>query len=120
METGLHRAHREQRPSDLPFPLVPGQAADDLHGVLRFFIALCDSLREYQHRAGPHLAVCPLNLGSEADGTVLLVRDAEAPVAYISPEQTGRMNRQVDHRSDYYSLGVLFYEMLTGHLPFGS
>jgi len=120
LETGLHRAHREQRPSDLPFPLVPGQAADDLHGVLRFFIALCDSLREYQHRAGPHLAVCPLNLGSEADGTVLLVRDAEAPVAYISPEQTGRMNRQVDHRSDYYSLGVLFYEMLTGHLPFGS
>ena len=39
-------------------------------------------------------------------------------VEYISPEQTGRMNRKVDHRSDYYSLGVTFYEMLTGRPPF--
>ncbi len=42
----------------------------------------------------------------------------EGTVAYISPEQTGRMNRKVDYRSDYYSLGVTFYEMLCGHLPF--
>jgi len=40
--------------------------------------------------------------------------------AYISPEQTGRMNRQVDYRSDYYSLGMLMYEMLTGVLPCAS
>jgi predicted ATPase/class 3 adenylate cyclase/predicted Ser/Thr protein kinase len=39
-------------------------------------------------------------------------------VEYISPEQTGRMNRKVDHRSDYYSLGATFYEMLTGRPPF--
>lgn len=39
---------------------------------------------------------------------------------YISPEQTGRMNRVVDFRSDLYSLGVVFYEMLTGQLPFAS
>lgn len=37
---------------------------------------------------------------------------------YCSPEQTGRINRQVDCRSDLYSLGVCFYEMLTGQLPF--
>ncbi|GHB64908.1 AAA family ATPase [Persicitalea jodogahamensis] len=37
---------------------------------------------------------------------------------YISPEQTGRMNRLVDYRTDYYSLGVVYYEMLTGQLPF--
>ncbi|NBC05258.1 MAG: AAA family ATPase [Bacteroidetes bacterium] len=37
---------------------------------------------------------------------------------YISPEQTGRMNRVVDFRSDLYSLGIVFYEMLTGQLPF--
>ena len=39
-------------------------------------------------------------------------------LAYMAPEQTGRMNRSVDSRSDLYSLGVTFYEMLTGALPF--
>lgn len=39
---------------------------------------------------------------------------------YISPEQTGRMNRQVDYRSDFYSFGVLFYELLTGRVPFSA
>ncbi|MGI6629778.1 MAG: AAA family ATPase [Bacillota bacterium] len=37
---------------------------------------------------------------------------------YVSPEQTGRINRQVDERSDFYSLGVIFYRLLTGKLPF--
>jgi hypothetical protein len=39
-------------------------------------------------------------------------------LAYIAPEQTGRMNRSVDHRSDLYSLGVTLYELFTGQLPF--
>jgi predicted ATPase/signal transduction histidine kinase len=38
--------------------------------------------------------------------------------AYMAPEQTGRMNRSVDARSDLYSLGITFYELLTGALPF--
>lgn len=44
----------------------------------------------------------------------------EGTLEYISPEQTGRTNRVVDFRSDFYSLGVTFYEMLAGTLPFQS
>ena len=42
----------------------------------------------------------------------------EGTLAYMSPEQTGRMNRSIDYRTDFYSLGVTFYETLTGQLPF--
>ena len=56
-----------------------------------------------------------------------LPRERQAPeppeviagtLAYMAPEQTGRMNRSIDSRSDLYALGVTFYQMLTGRLPF--
>jgi predicted ATPase/signal transduction histidine kinase/tRNA A-37 threonylcarbamoyl transferase component Bud32 len=49
-----------------------------------------------------------------ADGLDVL----EGTLAYISPEQTGRMNRAIDYRTDYYSLGTTIYELLTDRLPF--
>lgn len=44
----------------------------------------------------------------------------EGTLAYIAPEMTGRMNRRIDQRSDLYALGIIFYELLKGHLPFES
>ena len=58
-----------------------------------------------------------------------LPRERQAPeppeviagtLAYMAPEQTGRMNRSIDSRSDLYALGVTFYQMLTGRLPFSA
>jgi PAS domain S-box-containing protein len=58
-----------------------------------------------------------------------LPRERQAPsspefiagtLPYMAPEQTGRMNRSIDSRSDLYSLGVTFYQMLTGALPFSA
>ena len=44
----------------------------------------------------------------------------ERDLRFISPEQTGRINREVDHRSDFYSLGIIFYKLLSGRHPFDS
>ncbi|RUS93814.1 AAA family ATPase [Trichormus variabilis] len=50
--------------------------------------------------------------------TVDNINQLEGTLAYIAPEQTGRMNRSIDYRVDFYSLGVTFYELLTNQLPF--
>lgn len=52
--------------------------------------------------------------------TLLPIDLQHCTLAYLSPEQTGRMNRAVDYRTDLYSLGILFYELLTGSPPFCS
>ncbi|TVZ28322.1 putative ATPase [Gillisia sp. Hel_I_86] len=56
-------------------------------------------------------------LSREHQGNILSNR-IEGSLAYMSPEQTGRINRDIDYRTDYYSLGILCYELLTGQLPF--
>ncbi|MBT9312849.1 PAS domain S-box protein [Leptothoe kymatousa] len=47
-------------------------------------------------------------------------KSLEGTLAYLAPEQTGRMNRGIDYRADFYSLGVTLYQLFTGQLPFPS
>ena len=67
------------------------------------------------------IAVAGFSIASELDQerqTEQMSRQLEGPLPYISPEQTGRMNRDLDYRSDYYSLGCILYELLPGAKPF--
>lgn len=57
---------------------------------------------------------------SREEALIQNLQRLEGSLPYISPEQTGRINRGIDYRTDYYSLGVVFYEMITGKLPFDS
>ncbi len=59
------------------------------------------------------------SLLSKENSEIISPNLLEGTLAYMSPEQTGRMNRTVDYRTDFYSVGVTFYELLTGQLPFG-
>src|SRR5471032_65128 len=109
----------------------------DLVVCLRIGRHLTDALAGIDIAQVTHRDIRPTNiLIAPATGQVLLVDfslaathepDAVSPEdavvlvgdwAYVSPEQTGRMNRPVDYRTDCYSMGVLLYRMLTGHLPF--
>ncbi|MFJ7565608.1 AAA family ATPase [Herminiimonas sp. NPDC097707] len=97
-----------------------GDHAYDLTAALTLIASLIRALREVHQRTELHQALCLANVRLLSDGSVELRNDATVPLAYSSPEQTGRMNRQVDYRSDYYSLGIVLYELLSGHLPFES
>lgn len=61
-----------------------------------------------------------LRPGAEGVSSTFGEGPTEGTLAYLSPEQTGRMNRVVDTRSDLYSLGVTLYHMCTGQLPFAA
>ncbi len=123
-------------PGGAPLDRLLGRPLDVSH-FLRIAVPLAGALRRVHERGLIHKDIKPANiLVHAADGRVWLTgfgiasrlpreRQAPAPpeiiagtLAYMAPEQTGRMNRSVDSRSDLYALGITFYEMLTGQLPF--
>ena len=108
----------------------------ELGRFLRLAIAVSLALGKLHQRGLIHKDIKPANIVVDcADGHVRLTgfgiasrlsRERQAPeppetiagtLAYMAPEQTGRMNRSIDARSDLYALGVTLYQMLTGVLP---
>ncbi|MDT7813002.1 MAG: hypothetical protein QOJ42_2918, partial [Acidobacteriaceae bacterium] len=110
----------------------------DLTRFLRIGIGMAAAVGQVHRRGLIHKDLKPANVLVDDLGNVWLTgfgiasqlpNERQAPVppeiiagalAYMAPEQTGRMNRSIDTRSDLYSLGVTLYQMLTGHLPFAA
>ncbi len=110
----------------------------ELTRCLRVAIGLATAVGQVHQHGLIHKDIKPANVLVDDVGNVRLIRfgiasqlphefQAPAPpeviagtLAYMAPEQTGRMNRSIDARSDLYSLGVTLYQMLTGTLPFAA
>ncbi|MGA1867914.1 MAG: AAA family ATPase [bacterium] len=111
----------------------------DIETFLRIAIPLSEILGNLHKNHIVHRDIRPCNIFIASDNDEVKVTDfsiisemthemeriydqevIKNKLAYISPEQTGRMNRQVDYRTDLYSLGIVFYELLTGMVPFAS
>jgi PAS domain S-box-containing protein len=119
-----------------PLDRLTGQPME-IGRFLRLAVAMSAALSRLHGSGLIHKDIKPANvLVDSATGQVWLTgfgiasrlpRERQSPeppefiagtLAYMAPEQTGRVNRSIDSRSDLYSLGVTFYEMLTGSIPF--
>jgi predicted ATPase/signal transduction histidine kinase len=114
------------------------EAPIEVGRFLRIAVQLAGALAEIHGAGVVHKDIKPENILVGAGDVVrvadfelasLLPRDqagarsprlVEGSLPYMSPEQTGRTNRSVDHRTDLYSLGVVFYQLLAGRLPFAA
>ncbi len=123
----------------LPLRKLMDAARLDLLDSLKVAVSLTSTLKEVHRQGILHKMINPFNIFLDpGSGTVKLTGfglatrlPRENPntlspqlsgetLPYISPEQTGRMNRPLDYRSDFYSLGATLYELFTGRVPFQS
>ncbi len=94
-------------------------------GIREFLIIAINLVKfigESHKKKTANFYICPQNITLDSSFNIKISSSEENDplFLYISPEKTGRINRKVDHRSDLYSLGIIFYEMLTEVIPFKS
>jgi diguanylate cyclase (GGDEF)-like protein len=106
----------------LPLAISIAEALDELHrfdiihkGINPSNILFNPSTSEVRIIDFGLASEIPLELSQLLDPAKI-----EGSLGFISPEQTGRINRPIDHRSDYYSLGMTYYQLLAGITPFQS
>ncbi len=112
----LHRhgiVHRDIKPANLLVREASGDGACEVK-IADLGIA---SAPGHEHEATQAAAGASIQAAQPLIQAAPLV---EGSLPYISPEQTGRMNRTIDERSDLYSLGVTLYELASGQLPFNA
>ncbi|HVJ88935.1 MAG TPA: AAA family ATPase, partial [Labilithrix sp.] len=117
----------------------PPHSREQLATFLRIAESVAETLARVHETRVIHKDVKPHNIVFNVETSVVKLIDfdvaalvaSEAPellnpsalegtLEYLSPEQTGRMNRAIDHRSDLYSLGITFFHLLTGQVPFSN
>ncbi|MCU0552360.1 MAG: trifunctional serine/threonine-protein kinase/ATP-binding protein/sensor histidine kinase [Leptolyngbya sp. Prado105] len=115
------------------------QQSLDLTQVLAIALQIADILHDLHQHQVVHKDIKPANILIHPESQQVKLIDfsiasllpketqeiqspniLEGTLAYLAPEQTGRMNRGIDYRADFYALGVTLYQLLTGTLPFTS
>jgi diguanylate cyclase (GGDEF)-like protein len=122
--SAILKSKRFSLPEFLDFAVSLSETLDQLHrsGITHGNINP-DSVRMLQSPEGPRIKFTDFAVDSLINGARAAIHNAvfiRDVLPYMSPEQTGRMNRSEDYRTDFYSLGITLYETLTGITPFRS
>ena len=117
MDVVLTRQQRFALPVALTIACQLARALMGLHaaGIVHYDLRPANLLLAHD---GVQVKLADLSRAASREGATSACPAAIVDWVYASPEQTGRMNRAVDYRTDFYSLGILLYRLLTGQLPF--
>ncbi|EMO66572.1 stage II sporulation protein E [Leptospira kirschneri str. 200803703] len=125
--------------NSVPLSKLFPNGVDSVHKFFEIALEISFALQEIHERRILHKSLYPENIWIQADTGIVRIADFSSStfsgkdispsntpilplevISYIAPELTGRLSRVLDLRTDFYSLGIVFYEMATGTVPFVS